>query len=126
MTDTAREYAQEKIAKKDFSCAKEYTLSMFSGKYKIVILYHLGHNGTMRFSQIQRLLDHASHKMLTQQLKEMADDNLVDRREETINNGKAVYYSLTDTGESLIPIVDDMFSWGKNRLASLEVSSDFN
>lgn len=125
MTDSAREYAREKIAKKDFTCAKEYTLSMFSGKYKIVILYHLAHDGTMRFNEIKRHLDNASHKMLTQQLREMADDKLISRREESIHNGKAVYYSLTDTGTSLIPIVDDMFSWGKNRLAELEVDSNF-
>lgn len=125
MTDALRKYTQEKIQKKDFDCAKEYTLSMFSGKYKIVILYHLFHDGTMRFSQIQRLLDDATHKMLAQQLKELAADGLINRREETANNRKATYYSLTATGESLMPIIEDMFTWGTKRLETLELANNF-
>ncbi|WP_318766415.1 winged helix-turn-helix transcriptional regulator [Lactiplantibacillus carotarum] len=92
MTDSARQYAQDKLNKKDFDCAKEYTLAMFSGKYKIVILYHLFHDGTMRFNQIQRLLKDATHKMLTQQLKEMCADGLVMRSEQMVDNRKAVFY----------------------------------
>lgn len=125
MTDALRKYTQEKIQKKDFDCAKEYTLSMFSGKYKIVILYHLFHDGTMRFSQIQRLLDDATHKMLAQQLKELAADGLITRREEIANNRKATYYSLTATGESLMPIIEDMFTWGTKRLETLELANNF-
>lgn len=125
MTDALKKYTQEKIQKKDFDCAKEYTLSMFSGKYKIVILYHLFHDGTMRFSQIQRLLDDATHKMLAQQLKELAADGLITRREETANNRKATYYSLTATGESLMPIIEDMFTWGTKRLETLELANNF-
>jgi len=53
MTDTVRKYALDKIQQKDFNCAKEYTLSMFSGKYKIVILYQLHYDGKMRFGEIQ-------------------------------------------------------------------------
>ncbi|GAX06601.1 MarR family transcriptional regulator [Secundilactobacillus pentosiphilus] len=125
MTDTLRRYTQEKIRKKDFDCAKEYTLSMFSGKYKIVMIYHLFHDGTMRFNQIQRLLDDATHKMLAQQLKELVADGLVIRREETIHNRKAVYYSLTETGESLMPIIEAMFSWGTGRLEELQLENNF-
>ncbi|MCH5462851.1 helix-turn-helix transcriptional regulator [Lactobacillus sp. LC28-10] len=125
MTDALRKYTQEKIQKKDFDCAKEYTLSMFSGKYKIVIIYHLFHDGTMRFNQIQRLLDDATHKMLAQQLKELTADGLVTRREEIANNRKATYYSLTATGESLMPIIEDMFTWGTKRLEALELAGNF-
>lgn len=125
MTDSTRQYAQDKLNKKDFDCAKEYTLSMFSGKYKIVILYHLYHDGTMRFNQIQRLLDDATHKMLAQQLKEMCADDLVMRSEKMVDNRKAVFYNLTDTGTSLIPIVDSMYAWGTDRLKELRVQKEF-
>ena len=120
MTDIVRKYAIEKIQKKDFSCAKEYTLSMFSGKYKIVIIYHLSHD-TMRFGEIQKLLDHATHKVLSQQLNELVEDGLVSRQEDLVNNRKAVFYSLTAIGQSLMPIIEMMFSWGKDRLAMLDV-----
>ncbi|MFC6178314.1 winged helix-turn-helix transcriptional regulator [Weissella sagaensis] len=121
MTDIVRKYAIEKVQKKDFSCAKEYTLSMFSGKYKIVIIYHLSHDGTMRFGEIQKLLDHATHKVLSQQLNELVEDGLVSRQEDLVNNRKAVFYSLTSTGQSLMPIIEMMFSWEKERLATLDV-----
>ena len=121
MTDVIRKYAIEKIQKKDFNCAKEYTLSMFSGKYKIVIIYHLSHDGQMRFSQIQQLLDNATHKVLSQQLNELVEDGLVTRHETLIKNRKAVFYALTTTGESLMPIIELMFTWGTERLATLDV-----
>lgn len=121
MTDIIRKYAINKIQKKDFNCAKEYTLSMFSGKYKIVIIYHLSYDGQMRFSQIQQLLDNATHKVLSQQLNELVEDGLVTRHETLIKNRKAVFYSLTSTGESLMPIIELMFTWGTNRLATLNV-----
>lgn len=121
MTDVIRKYAIEKIQKKDFNCAKEYTLSMFSGKYKIVIIYHLSHDGQMRFSQIQQLLDNATHKVLSQQLNELVEDGLVTRHETLIKNRKAVFYDLTTTGESLMPIIELMFTWGTERLATLDV-----
>ena len=121
MTDVIRKYAIEKIQKKDFNCAKEYTLSMFSGKYKIVIIYHLSHDGQMRFSQIQQLLDNATHKVLSQQLNELVEDGLVTRHETLIKNRKAVFYALTSTGESLMPIIELMFTCGTERLATLDV-----
>ena len=121
MTDVIRKYAIEKLQKKDFNCAKEYTLSMFSGKYKIVIIYHLSHDGQMRFSQIQQLLDNATHKVLSQQLNELVEDGLVTRHETLVKNRKAVFYALTSTGESLMPIIELMFTWGTERLATLDV-----
>lgn len=111
----------KKFKKKDFNCAKEYTLSMFSGKYKIVIIYHLSHDGQMRFSQIQQLLDNATHKVLSQQLNELVEDGLVTRHETLVKNRKAVFYALTTTGESLMPIIELMFTWGTERLATLDV-----
>ncbi|KRM87107.1 transcriptional regulator [Lacticaseibacillus thailandensis DSM 22698 = JCM 13996] len=110
------------MQQRDYDCAKEYTLSLFSGKYKIVIIYHLFHDGTLRFSQLQRLLDGATHKVLTQQLQELRADGVITRREERINNRKAVYYSLTLIGASLMPIVEAMFSWGSARLAALQLA----
>ncbi|MGR8838562.1 helix-turn-helix transcriptional regulator [Leuconostoc falkenbergense] len=121
MTDTIRKYALDKIQRKDFNCAKEYTLSMFSGKYKIVILYQLHYDGKMRFGEIQKSLDNATHKVLSQQLKELGEDGLIDRQEILVNNRKAVFYSLTTTGHSLMPIIEMMFSWGTKRLEDLQI-----
>lgn len=96
MTDTIRKYALDKIQQKDFNCAKEYTLSMFSGKYKIVILYQLHYDGKMRFREIQKSLDDATHKALSQQLKELGEDGLIDLQEGLINNRKAVFLFINN------------------------------
>ncbi len=125
MTDSIREYTLAKLQQKDFDCAKEYTLAMFSGKYKLLIICNLYHNGAMRFNELQRLSDHATHKMLAQQLKEMLNDGLVSRHEQLINNRKAVFYQLTDTGKSLMPIIDAMCQWGEKRLQELQVNPEF-
>ncbi len=63
--------------------------------------------------------------MLAQQLKELVKDGLVTRREEISNESKAVYYSLTTTGESLMPIIEEMFTWGAKRLEKLALKSNF-
>lgn len=107
--------AINKIQKKDFNCAKEYTLSMFSGKYKIVIIYHFSHDGQMRFSQIQQLLDNATHKVLSQQLNELVEDGLVTRHETLIKNRKAVFYSLTG---SVAELKNNAFSEPSDSLLS--------
>ena len=125
MTDTIREYTLKKLRQKDFDCAKEYTLAMFSGKYKLLIICSLYHNGAMRFNELQQLSEHATHKMMTQQLKEMIKDGLISRHEQLISHRKAVFYQLTNTGESLMPIIDAMCQWGEKRLQDLKLDIEF-
>ncbi len=62
-----------------YNCPIENTIAMIGGKYKAIILWHLI-AGTLRFSQLQRLIPQATAKMLTQQLRELEADNLVQRR----------------------------------------------
>nr|WP_290443552.1 helix-turn-helix domain-containing protein [Sporolactobacillus kofuensis] len=109
----------------DYSCAKEFTLSMFSGKWKIVILYHLGIDGIYRFGELKRLLPQASNKMLTKQLREMEADGIISR---TIypEIPVRVDYSITDLGQSLIPIIVAMYEWGEERLKSMKQDVKFS
>lgn len=79
--DLVRNEVQEKLINGVFNCPKEFTLSMFSGKWKINIIYHLGKEGAYYFSEIERLLPAASHKELSEKLKELAADGLVKRTE---------------------------------------------
>ncbi len=61
MSDTLREEIKNKILNGDFNCEKELTLSIFNGKWKVVILCHLGFEGVHRFSDLQRLFPKVSH-----------------------------------------------------------------
>ena len=93
-----------------------YTLSLISGKYKMVILYCLMEFQVVRYNELKRYIKSISHKTLSNSLKELEKDKLVIRNEYPQIPPK-VEYSLTERGKSLIPILDGMCEWGdKNRL----------
>ena len=113
---TLREYLRKRLLNNEFNCEKELTLSIVSGKWKIVILWHLGHEGQHRFGQLQRLFKNISHRILTKQLRELEQDNIVKRiiYDET---PPRVEYLMTDRGMTLLPVVDSMFDWGRANMA---------
>lgn len=92
----------------------EHTIGMIGGKYKAIILWHLI-GGTLRFSELQRLIPQATAKMLTQQLRELESDELVERKVYPVVPPKTEY-SLTEKGKSLSPIMMDLCRWGKEHL----------
>jgi DNA-binding HxlR family transcriptional regulator len=90
----------------------ELTIDIIGGKWKSIILWHLGEN-TLRFGELKRTLPKITQKMLTQQLRQLEKDGLVDRRVYTQVPPK-VEYSLTDTGKTLLPVLETMYQWGIN------------
>ena len=97
-----------------FECPIEATLKLIGGKYKTLILWHLI-DRTLRFNELSRLIPSATAKMLTQQLRELEADGLINRIVYPVVPPK-VEYSLTDFGQSIIPILDSMCTWGTNYL----------
>ena len=89
-----------------------YTLSLISGKYKMTILYTLMEFGVVRFNEMKRYIRGISFKTLSATLKELEADGLV-HREEYPQIPPKVEYSLTERGRSLIPILDQMCTWGE-------------
>lgn len=102
---------------KKYICAFEITMDLIGGKWKGLVLWHLGTNGTLRFGQLRKLLSQATPKTLTQKLRELEADNLIYRR---VYYGvpPKVEYSLTDLGESLMPILKQMRDWGTSYYVS--------
>ncbi|GGF93697.1 winged helix-turn-helix transcriptional regulator [Paenibacillus abyssi] len=117
MSDLRKEILQ-KLNNGDFNCEKELTLSIISGKWKVVILWHLGVEGPHRFSELQRLFPKITHKMLTNQLKELIDDGIV-HREVFPEVPPRVEYSMTELGMTLLPIIEMMYEWGKQRISDI-------
>ena len=98
-----------------FHCPVEASLSLIGGKYKCIILWHLM-QGTMRFSELRRIIPQATAKMLTQQLRELEADGLIHREVYPVVPPRTEY-SLTDYGRTLSPIVQAMCDWGKRYMS---------
>ena len=92
------------------TCPVEITLLLINNKWKIRIIGSLL-NGTRRFNEIRRILEDISQKVLTQNLREMEKDGLVNRKVYPEIPLK-VEYSLTKLGYSLKLILDEMVEWG--------------
>lgn len=89
-----------------------YTLSLISGKWKMVILYWLVEYPVVRYNELQRLLGTISFKTLSVQLKELEADGLIIRKEYPQIPPKVEYY-LSPKGKSLYPLMEAMCQWGK-------------
>lgn len=103
---------------KMFNCEKELTLSVIGGKWKMLILWHLGKEGTKRFGELKTLMPGITQRMLVNQLRELEEDLIVERKVYPIVPPK-VEYSLTDQGRTLMPILDAMYNWGKNYMENV-------
>ena len=93
-------------------CSVEITLSLISNKWKILIIRDLL-DGTKRFGELRKSINGISNKVLTYNLREMEEDNLLIRKIYPEVPPK-VEYSLTETGHSLKPILESMDKWGVN------------
>ena len=97
-----------------YNCPVDATINMIGGKYKSLILWHLI-SATLRFGELRRLIPQATPKMLTQQLRELEEDNLIARTVYPVVPPK-VEYALTDLGKSIRPILSAMYDWGADYL----------
>lgn len=104
---------------KQYNCPMEMTIDLIGGKWKALILWNLS-NGCKRFNELQRLLHNITQKMLAQQLRDMEKNGLISRK---IYNEipPRVEYSLTGFGETLLPVLYAMNSWGTEFVNSKEI-----
>ena len=93
-----------------------YTMSLISGKHKMVILYCLMEFQPVRFNEMKRYLGCITDKTLSNNLKELEKDQLIVRKEYPQIPPK-VEYSLTERGTSLMKVLDQLCIWGsQNKL----------
>ena len=91
-------------------CPLHAAFAAVGGKWKLTILYWLARE-THHFSALRRRVAPISHKVLTEQLRELEADGLVER----IENGPVpapVHYRLSDYGRTVLPLVEDARIWG--------------
>ncbi len=98
------------MAKIYTNCPVEYTASIISNKWKVLILRDLI-EGTKRYNELNRSVVGISAKVLTQNLKDLESDGIVKRKVYPVVPPK-VEYSLTEKGQELKGVLDMMKKFG--------------
>lgn len=99
-------------------CPVATTVQLIGNKWKLLIIRNLVYNGEQRFTDFTKTIPAISKKVLTDNLRALEDDGLIER-EVFAEVPPRVAYSLSEIGKSLKPILDAMLDWGTDYKASL-------
>lgn len=94
-----------------YNCAIDAAMSVIEGRWKGTILCMLCLNGPMRFSELQKSIGEVTSRILSKQLRELEADCMIDRHADASGKLKVVY-SLTEKGESVLPVLKSIAEWG--------------
>src|SRR5215475_15345245 len=103
-------------------CPLTAALAAIGGKWKLIIVYWLAES-PKHFAALRRLMPGISQKVLTQQLRELVGDGIVQRQPKGAIPAP-VEYSLTDYGRSVLPLMEDVRLWGRAHLERLSSQAD--
>ncbi|GAA5020241.1 hypothetical protein GCM10011506_05220 [Marivirga lumbricoides] len=92
------------------NCGLDLIGEVLYGKWKIRLLWFIN-EGFMRPSELQRKIPDASRRVLNMQLKELEEHELISRKIYPVVPPK-VEYSLTEFGNTLIPVISALGQWG--------------
>jgi DNA-binding HxlR family transcriptional regulator len=95
-------------------CPLTAALAAMGGRWKLIIIYWLAES-PKHFLALRRLMPAISQKVLTEQLRELIADDIV-QRERTGRAPAPVVYSLTDYGRSVLPIAESVRQWGRGHI----------
>ena len=96
--------------KTNHGCPVQATINVMSGKWKVQILWLLSF-GELRFAELRRKLGKISEKVLTDQLRQLESDGVI-QRHVTHTVPPMVAYSLNVEGEKLVPMMEELCNWG--------------
>ena len=96
-----------------YHCALDITMDYIGGKWKAVVLWYL-RNDKKRFGELKKQIPQITEKMLSMQLKELEKDGIVSRKVYAEVPPKVEYF-LTPEGKTLLPILEELAKWGRNK-----------
>lgn len=108
MADT-RKTVRGTLRTKVYGCPVQLTLDLVGGKWKSHILWEL-RGGPRGFNQLLAALGGVSHKVLTQQLRELERNGLIVRRTQSVRRSN---YAMTPFGQTLRPSLNALAQWAK-------------
>ncbi len=105
------------IDNKSYPCCTSVTMRFIGGKWKAVILHHLI-NGAKRYNELRKDIPTITERTLSLQLKQLEEDNIIDRKVYTEKPPLMVEYTLTDFGKTLLPVLEAITQWGQKAPAN--------
>lgn len=87
-------------------CPIERCIAAISGRWKAMIIWRLLLNQSLRYSELSKQIPDITERVLSQVIKELEKDGLIERSQEK-------NWQLTTLGEALKPSLDAMFAWGE-------------
>jgi DNA-binding HxlR family transcriptional regulator len=109
---------EKRIKTEERACPVGGAINAFGGKWKPEIIYYLNIS-PRRFNELRRLIPRVTQRMLTQQLRELERDGIINRKQ-YMEIPPRVVYSLTELGLSLTPIFEFLEDWSKRNTARIE------
>ncbi|MFL9485093.1 winged helix-turn-helix transcriptional regulator [Chitinophagaceae bacterium LWZ2-11] len=103
-----------------YNCGVTHFLNLIGGKWKIMIIYAVSKNCN-RFSLLQKAIPQISKQMLINQLRELEEDKIIERKVYAEIPPK-VEYKITPYGQSIMPIILVIQDWGQKDLKNIEAS----
>ena len=96
------------------NCPVVYCMNIIGGKWKPSII-HMIRTGRNRYSILLKNITEISKQTLTNQLRELETDGIIERIIFP-EIPPRVEYNITDYGKTLLPIIDSMYQWGKQNM----------
>lgn len=100
-------------------CPLDTTLKVLDGKWKSIILCRLMAE-SLGYTQLLKSLKGCTRRMLSLQLNQLVADRIVEKTVNTQTVPIQTRYSLTPLGESLVPVILEMNTWGRQYIAALQ------
>ncbi|MGG7177452.1 winged helix-turn-helix transcriptional regulator [Clostridium paraputrificum] len=95
-----------------YKCPMKKTLSLFTGKWRVYVLFELSKHDSRRFGELKSAITGITNTMLTSTLRDLVELSIVSRKQ--FNEVPPhVEYSLTDKGRALFPIFDEIIKWNE-------------
>lgn len=99
-------------------CPIRNVIARFGNKWAFLVLHVIGENGTVRYSELCRQIPDVSSRMLSATLKTLEADGLISRKVYPVVPPK-VEYSLTELGQSLLPLIIQLTAWAQTNMARI-------
>jgi DNA-binding HxlR family transcriptional regulator len=106
-------------------CPIRSVLARLGDKWSLLVFTTLSSNGTMRFNDIYKSIGDISQRMLTVTLRSLEADGLI-KRKIYPEVPPRVEYSLTSSGDGLMPHLNNLVNWALENMEDIKSSRQMN